>query len=121
MDPENTNSSLQTERDKINEQLDQLRCQNQQEHEPNSNSHSRLGRLLGFLGIGGTLLFGGTACDLDSMVTCYIICPSGSPKKSEIQIPDLDQAPEAVKQESQQDNADSNGDQKESNESQKEE
>lgn len=73
---------------------------------------------MGLLGIGGLLLFWGTACKPKTEVTCYIIYdPFGHSKKTEIQIPDLDQAPEAVKQESQQDN----GDQKESNEGQKEE
>ena len=121
MDTENTNSSLQTERDKINEQLDELRRQNQQEHEPNGNSHLRFGHLLGLLGIGGALLLGGTACKPKTETTCYFIyIPESTKNEIEKTIEDSAQYSETVKQESQQDTPDSNEEQKDSNENQKE-
>lgn len=70
MDSENSNSSPQTERDRINEQLDELR-QNQQERKPQKKTRPHWKRrLLGFLGVISGLFLLGTSCNKPT-VTCY--------------------------------------------------
>ena len=70
MDTENSNSTPQSKRDKINEQLDELR-QNQQERKPKKKSRPRWKRrLLGFLGVISGLFLLGTSCSKPT-VTCY--------------------------------------------------
>ena len=70
MDTENSNSTPQTERDRINEQLDELR-QSQQERKPQKKTRPRWKRrLLGFLGVISGLFLLGTSCSKPT-VTCY--------------------------------------------------
>lgn len=70
MDTENSNSTPQTERDRINEQLDELR-QSQQERKPEKKTRPRWKRrLLGFLGVISGLFLLGTSCSKPT-VTCY--------------------------------------------------
>ncbi len=70
MDTENSNSSPQSERDRINEQLDELR-QNQQERKPQKKTRPHWKRrLLGFLGVISGLFLLGTSCSKPT-VTCY--------------------------------------------------
>ena len=70
MDTENSNSTPQSERDRINEQLDELR-QSQQERKPQKKTRPRWKRrLLGFLGVISGLFLLGTSCSKPT-VTCY--------------------------------------------------
>ena len=70
MDTENSNSTPQTERDRINEQLDELR-QSQQERKRQKKTRPRWKRrLLGFLGVISGLFLLGTSCSKPT-VTCY--------------------------------------------------
>ena len=70
MDTEDSNSTPQTERDRINEQLDELR-QSQQERKPKKKDRPRWKRrLLGFLGVISGLFLLGTSCSKPT-VTCY--------------------------------------------------
>ena len=68
MDTENSNSTPQSERDRINEQLDELR-QSQQERKPKTRPRWKR-RLLGFLGVISGLFLLGTSCSKPT-VTCY--------------------------------------------------
>ena len=70
MDTEDSNSTPQTERDRINKQLDELR-QSQQERKPQKKTRPRWKRrLLGFLGVISGLFLLGTSCNKPT-VTCY--------------------------------------------------
>lgn len=119
MDTDKSNSQSQSERDKINEQLDELR-KKQQERNAKKKPRSRFGRLLGLLGIGGALLCG-TACKPKSMVTCYMICYPDKESETEKSLQEYEQFFEKVKQESQQNKADSKEEQMDDDERQKEE
>ena len=70
MDTDDSNSTPPSERDKLNEQLDELR-QKQQERQPKEKTRPRWKRrLLGFLGVISGLFLLGTSCSKPT-VTCY--------------------------------------------------
>ena len=72
MDTDNSNSASQSERDKINKHLDELRLSQQKRN--TNKSRSCWNRLLGLLGAVGSMFFlWGTTCK--PVVTCYRRAP----------------------------------------------
>jgi hypothetical protein len=112
MDTDKSNSQSQSERDKINEQLDELR-KKQQERNAKKKPRSRWGRLLGFWGaISGLFLFGNTVCG-PPVINCY--SPAPEPAKdvindleAEAPLEEIEQDSEKGKREAPINNADSN-------------
>lgn len=70
MDTDNSNSTPQTERDKLNEELDELRKKRQERNAKKKPRSRWKRRLLGFLGVISGLFLLGTSCSKPT-VTCY--------------------------------------------------
>ena len=88
MDTENSNLTTQSERDKLNEQLDELR-QDQQERKLQKKTRSRWKRLLGFMGVISSLFLLGTSCSKPT-VTCYRRAEDPDEEEASVEENDVD-------------------------------